>query len=78
MEILEIKCVVPRLIDVPTQELCRTNLELDREDCRTAHHYRIDATPKAWDIELEEDVPGKVTERSLKEHNFLLPRTSLE
>ncbi len=67
MEVLQVKGIVPGLVDIISRKCGCTNLELNGNQGGATNQHGIDAGSKPWHLELENDCAGETLERILKD-----------
>jgi len=79
VEVLQVKCVIPDLIDRSAVELRLTYLELDHEDDVINHHHRIDPLAYTRHHEFEKEVatPPEGWQGFLEQSYLIIPGIAL-
>ncbi len=77
VEVLEVQCVVPDLVDRRAIERFRANLEFDDEYQRLANQNDVDPSADAWNVELEENLSFETEQSRLKYGQLLSPSEHL-
>jgi hypothetical protein len=77
MEVLQVEPVVPCLVEGVRRKALLTALELKREDRRTGHQSRINATSQARHVEFQEERPIDVGEYHSKDADLFFPGAAL-
>src|ERR1043166_312604 len=77
MEVLEIECVVPHLVECLPSVLALSRLELDRKHYSSGNNDSIDPAAKSRHIELEVEVAVDPCERNLQDLDRFFPSAAL-